>query len=111
MNKVKWKGIMITDKNKKIIIDGNNKSRKEALDEAISKIKDIYWFPHESEVYLISVENDIPWFGDEEVCPFYFDSKNDDIFYGVAIIHPEEFGKLTLPEGWGKWDRAVKLVR
>ncbi|MBM3300984.1 MAG: hypothetical protein FJY85_13640, partial [Deltaproteobacteria bacterium] len=66
----------------------------------------IYWFPHDSEVHLIELDDKTVRSLSGQVEAFYFDpSPEHDITVpsGIAIIRPEEYGKLTLPEGWGDW--------
>ena len=49
---------------------------------------------------------------DEEIAPFYFGASPADGLTNrsaVAIIRPEEVGKLRLPEGWGTWADAVAI--
>jgi hypothetical protein len=72
----------------------------------------IYWFPHDSEVHLIQINDKTVTSGSGEVEAFYFDaSPEDDITVpsGIAIIRPDEYGKLTLPEGWGDWEAGQEL--
>jgi hypothetical protein len=75
-------------------------------------IRSIYWMPSSEEVRLIEVEPGTVKCLSGSVEPFYFDPAPADGLpapSGVALIRPDEFGKLTLPRGWGKWDDAVLL--
>lgn len=75
-------------------------------------IKAIYWFPDEYEVRLIEVEDDLPRSEGGFVEPFYFRASEEDNLpapSALALIRPDEVGKLELPEGWGDWDSAEKL--
>lgn len=76
-------------------------------------IRKIYWFPDENEVRLIELEENCPSSQSGEVEPFYFEASPEDglIFpSGVAMIRPEEYGRLNPPEGWGNWDDAQELA-
>jgi hypothetical protein len=76
-------------------------------------ITDVYWFPDEEEVRLVEVNPTVPETSpDEGVQPFYFrpaPASSLPAPSGVALIRPDEVGKLTLPKKWGKWDSAVRL--
>jgi hypothetical protein len=75
-------------------------------------IRKIYWFPHEEEVRLVELTDLIPAADEEMVQPFYFQASPEDNLpapSGIAMIRPEEFGKLKLPEDWGDWAQAVEL--
>ena len=83
--------------------------------ETEPSISDVYWLPAESEIRLIEVdEQTVPMPEDSDcVEPFYFKSVPQDgipVPCAVAIIRPEEFRKLRLPEGWGSWDDAKKIA-
>lgn len=70
----------------------------------------IYWFPHDDEVRLIEIDENTVASGTDRVEPFYFDSTaTDPVPSGVAIIRPDEYGKLDMPEGWGDWDDGQEL--
>lgn len=80
--------------------------------EAEPGIEKVYWFPHSEEIRLVSLFSNMPASGDGELHPFYFHpSPADGIFAPsrVALIRPEEFGKLGLPPDWGNWDDAVPI--
>ena len=75
-------------------------------------IRMIYWFPHEKEVRLLELTPTIPASGDGRVHPFHFQPKPDLDLHapsGIALIRPDEFGKLDLPTDWGDWGSAVPL--
>jgi hypothetical protein len=72
----------------------------------------IYWFPHDTEVRLIELTPTIPASGDGRVHPFHFRPKPGLQLHapsGIALIRPDEFGKLELPSDWGDWNAAVPL--
>lgn len=76
------------------------------------KIQDVYWFPDDSEVRLVETTPEVPSCTDCKVHPFYFQpAPQDDLPApsGIALIKPDEFGQVALPEGWGAWGDAVKL--
>lgn len=80
--------------------------------KAEPNIESIYWIPNGKEVHLIEVEPDIVKSLSGMVEPFYFDPSPTDGMpapSGVALIRPEEFGNLTLPENWGSWKDAKNL--
>ena len=75
-------------------------------------IQRVYWFPNEEEVWLVGVTPTVPQSEDGAVHPFYFrpdPSHNLPVPSGIALIRPDEFGKLRLPTKWGDWRRAVEL--
>jgi len=75
-------------------------------------IQKIYWMPSSSEIRLIEVEPDTVKSLSETVEPFYFDPAPADgleVPSGVAVIRPDEFGKLELPADWGSWQEAELL--
>jgi len=73
-------------------------------------IRKIYWFPHEEEVHLIEIDENTVASGTGHVEPFYFDSTaTEPVPSGIAIIRPDEYGKLHMPEGWGDWDDGEEL--
>ena len=75
-------------------------------------ITKVYWFPDEREVRLIELEEGIPPTPGEDVEPFRFAASPEDQLMapsGVALIRPDEFGKLNLPDDWGGWEAAQEL--
>ena len=80
--------------------------------EAAPDIGDIYWFPANDEIRLVEVvQTPVPTSGDE-LEPFYFAPvpvDGIDLRSAVALINPEEAGKLNLPAGWGTWNDAERL--
>jgi hypothetical protein len=75
-------------------------------------IESIYWIPSTTEVRLIEVESDTVKCLSGAVEPFYFDPAPADGLpapSGVALIRPDEFGKLALPANWGSWEDAELL--
>lgn len=76
-------------------------------DPSITKV---YWFPHEEEVHLIEVDENTVESGSGRVEPFYFDpTESDPVPSGVAVIRPDEYRKLILPDEWGNWDDGQEL--
>ena len=72
----------------------------------------IYWFPHDTEALIIEIDDGSIKSCGGEVMPYYFDpapAEGITVPSGIAIIRPEEFGVLSLPEDWGDWDDAVEL--
>src|SRR4051812_48407856 len=75
-------------------------------------IEKVYWFPDEHEVRLVELMRAIPESDDDQVHPYHFrPSPANDLPApsGIALIRPDEFGKLRLPERWGGWNEAVLL--
>ncbi len=75
-------------------------------------IIDILWFPSANEVHLVEVEPSTVQTLSGTIEPFYFPPAPADGLpapSGIAIIRPDEVGKLILPPRWGKWDDAVRL--
>jgi hypothetical protein len=75
-------------------------------------ILEIYWFPDEAEVRLVETLPTIPASGDGRLHPYHFRANRDQNLphpSGVALIRPDEVGRLTLPEKWGDWDEAIPL--
>lgn len=80
--------------------------------QAEPDITGVFWFPDEREVRLVELTDQVPANGDGEVRPFYFQpSPNDGLPLpsGIAMIRPDEFGRLRLPADWGNWEDAVAL--
>ncbi len=75
-------------------------------------IQAIYWIPSTTEVRLIEIESNTVKCLSGEVEPFYFDPSPSDglpAVSGIALIRPDEFGKLELPKNWGNWEDAEPL--
>ncbi len=77
-------------------------------------IKEVYWFPDDNIVRLIEVDASYPNYlpSEDQAAAFYFgpdDSIGMPLPSGVALINPEEVGRVKPPEGWGEWDQAVKI--
>lgn len=76
-------------------------------------ITKVLWFPHDLEVRLVEIEDNLPASATGQVEPFYFDASPVDGVSapsGIALIRPSEEGKLRLPDGWGDWASAVELT-
>jgi hypothetical protein len=72
----------------------------------------MYWFPDEREVRLVGLSAEMPENGDRDLHPFYFQPSPQDglpLPSRIALIRPDEFGTLVLPDGWGGWDDAVLI--
>lgn len=79
---------------------------------AESDITRIIWFPNDAEVRLIELTEQIPVNADGEIHPFYFRASPQDLLpapSAMAMIRPDEYGKLKLPAGWGEWSDGVDL--
>ena len=75
-------------------------------------ITKVYWFPHNEEVRLVELENNVGHSRTKYVAPFYFDSSPEDELLApsaIALIRSNEFRKLQLPRDWGTWDDAQEL--
>lgn len=74
-------------------------------------IVSIYLCPAEDRVLLVEVDpSSIP--NDEGVRPIYFRaSPTDGLPFpsGIAMVTPEEFGAIPLPQDWGTWDDLVQI--
>ncbi|MFH0926181.1 MAG: hypothetical protein V1872_11250 [bacterium] len=76
------------------------------------QIVKIYWFPNDTEVRLVEIEDDFITSASGIVEPFYFDASPEDNLpapSGLAIIRCDEYKKLSLPKDWGNWDDAQEL--
>ncbi len=76
------------------------------------QIDEVYWFPSEDEVRLVELEENFITSASGCLEPFYFSASPEDelpVPSGIAIIKKEEYKKITLPQGWGKWSDAEKL--
>jgi hypothetical protein len=78
-------------------------------------VDNVYWFPNHinNEIYLLEVtENTCISLG-RRVEPYYYSETLNgygrEVSVGLAIIRPEEFGKVSLPDRWGSWLDAVSL--
>ncbi len=78
--------------------------------ETDPSITKIFWFPHDQEVRLIEADEDTIKSLTGHAEPFYFDSTAEiPAPSGIAIIRPDEIGKLKTPEGWGDWENGQEL--
>jgi hypothetical protein len=80
--------------------------------EADPSIEKVYWFPHRDEVRLVETTSEVPASGDNLVHPFYYRPIPDDGLpapSGIALIRPDEVGRVQLPVEWGEWRHAVEL--
>ncbi len=85
----------------------------EAAREAEPAMLKVLLFPSAEEIRLLYVDATAhPAGEDEKVAPYYFRPapKNGIKFESaVALIRPEEEGRLALPTGWGTWNDAEAL--
>jgi hypothetical protein len=82
--------------------------------EAEPTIERVYWFPDEEEVRLVELTPVVPQSQEGRLRPFYFRASPQDGLpapSGIALIRPEEFGRLEVPRGWPAWDAAVELPK
>ena len=96
----------------------NNKEKIKEIAQYLAKeskkaepgIIKILWFPNDTEVRLIEIEDSIPLSNIEEIEPVYFGASSlVPVPSGTALIRPEEVNKLKLPADWGSWDDAQEL--
>jgi hypothetical protein len=76
-------------------------------------IQQVFWFPSDTEIRLVELEEETPPALSGRVEPFYFrPAPLDGLTFpaGIAIIQSREFGVLRLPRGWGSWKDAEELV-
>ncbi|HEY4329088.1 MAG TPA: hypothetical protein VGN88_05075 [Phycisphaerae bacterium] len=72
-------------------------------------VKRVVWFPDGGFVRLVVLSEDSPISDDGSLHPFYYRASPAHrlpLPSGVAIIRPDEYGKLSLPADWGTWDTA-----
>ncbi len=71
-------------------------------------IQEIWLFPSDKEIRLVDLDPySLP---SEMITPFYH-APDQQIPYptGIALIRPEEKGRLSPPADWGGWDQAIKI--
>ena len=79
-------------------------------------VEKVFWFEHDSEVHLVETHLSVPPTDDDDknIYPFYFQASPENGLpwpSGIALIQPEEFGKLDLPADWNKeWSDAIQLL-
>ncbi len=85
----------------------------EAAREAEPAMLKILLFPSANEIRLLYVDATAhPAGEDEQIAPYYFrPAPNNGINFesAVALIRPEEEGRLALPVGWGTWGDAEAI--
>lgn len=72
----------------------------------------VYWFPDDEEVRLVELFASVPRSDEGSVRPFYFHPDPATRLpapSSIAMIRPDEFGRLELPANWGSWDDAILL--
>jgi len=80
--------------------------------QAEPTIQKILWFPHPQEVRLVELDTNMQPSLSGSVDPFYFGAsvaQNLPSPSGIALIRPEEYMKLELPQEWGGWSDAKEL--
>lgn len=94
-------------------IQATAKVLADAAREADSETLKVLLFLAADEVRLLYVDATArPTLDDETIAPFYFgpDRRNGIHHpFAVALIRPEEEGRLRLPDGWGTWEDAVVI--
>ena len=78
----------------------------------IDGVVDVYWFPHDEEVRTVVTDATVDPSPDGLALAFRFKARpRDGIPFAdsMAVILPEEFGRLELPSQWGTWDDAIRL--
>lgn len=82
----------------------------EANIEVASEIQEIYLFPDKEEIRLVEIDpTTLP---SEKILPFYFRADPEDEIpfrSAIALILPEEKGRISPPSGWGSWESAIKI--
>ncbi|MEI8294991.1 MAG: hypothetical protein WCG04_00505 [Alphaproteobacteria bacterium] len=77
------------------------------------QISKIYWFPSPTEVRLVEVTENVLPSQSPVVEPFYFPPDRTcgmPALSGVALVHPSEERKGSLPADWGSWESATVIV-
>jgi hypothetical protein len=93
-------------------LDIREQAKKLALEikQTHSSVERVFWFPDDSELRIVEIDTNTIESPTNEIEPFYFDSSVSlPVPAGIAIIRPEEYGKLLLPEDWGDWKDAQEL--
>ncbi len=91
----------------KILADENRKGDR--------SVQRVLWFPSRNgneEIHLVLVSEQSPSDDDNLLHPFYFGAVPEQGVSrssAVAIIRPNEVGKLTLPTGWVNWNEAKEV--
>jgi hypothetical protein len=81
-----------------------------------SEIISVIWFPHESELRIITVSNSeytYPLEEDELISTFYFTaSPKDNMLFPTRIgeIVAGDFGRDISPDRWD-WNEAIRICR
>lgn len=85
----------------------------DAARESEPAIERVLLFPSAEDVRLLYVDPTArPTPEDETIAPFYFGpNARSGIRHSsaVALILPQEVGKLRLPAGWETWEDAVEI--
>jgi len=81
--------------------------------ESDPNVKRIYLFPSLEEIRLVEVDETAqPNYLDAPLRPFYFSgnaSSGVEYISAIALIRPEDEGRIELPEDWGDWSSAELL--
>jgi hypothetical protein len=79
--------------------------------ESEASISRIYWFPDDEQIRLVEIDQESIKTSDQSIRPFYFNPVDDVPFpSGVALIHPDEVGKKSLPKEWNVNWSSAKLI-
>lgn len=93
-------------------LDMREQAKKVALEirQTHSSVERILWFPDNSELRIIEIDGNTIKSPTTEIEPFYFDpTASLPVPSGIAIIRPDEYGELLLPEGWGDWSDGLEV--
>ena len=75
-------------------------------------IVETYWFPDEHEIRLVHVDTETPA-SEESVLFFHFaadPAQGVNYPSQIALVQPDEFGRLKLPSDWIGWEEARKIL-
>ncbi len=78
--------------------------------ESEPTLRKVLWFPHEVELRLVEVMDDV--IASDSVIAFHFGPDAPGgipVPSAIALIRPQEFRAIPLPEGWGNWDDAEEI--
>lgn len=78
--------------------------------ESDPAVEEIYLFPGSNQIRLIELDATVPPSGAIE--PYYFGADPQsglEFASAIALIRPEERGRLRPPDGWGDWGDAERI--
>jgi len=85
----------------------------EANAENEPAITEIYLFPSDTEIRLIELDPTAPS-SEEIISPYYFPPDpraGIPLPSGIALIPPDQKGKLRPPADWGPWAAAILIYK